>query len=97
MSLFTHISPGGVAGSDADRPANSFQIATSERERHQLKRAAQTGAIQRMDRGLYLVNPAAYGPYHELAAVAIRRPDVVICLASAAAFHGLTSSPPAAV
>ena len=37
------------------------------------------------------------GPHFELAAAAFRRPDAVICLTSALAFHGLTDQLPHAI
>ena len=99
-----------MASNDADSPPKqdrlpptvfagspSMQVATSESQRHRLKIAANAGRIQRLDRGLYLVNPLAYSQFHELAAVAIRQPEAVICLESAAVFHELTSAPPSAV
>lgn len=74
--------------------APAFAVARNEAERQRLKRAAQAGLCERADRGLYLVNPSAFSAYHELAAIAVRKPNAIICLESAAIFHGLTSTQP---
>lgn len=74
--------------------APAFAVARNEAERQRLKRAAQAGLCERADRGLYLINPDRYSAFHEFAAIAVRRPETVICLESAAAFHDLTTAPP---
>lgn len=81
-----------IAKKRSDQP--SFVVPRTEAERHALKRAVIAGECERADRGLYLVNPSAFSAYHELAAIAVRKPNAVICLESAAIFHGLTSTPP---
>jgi len=79
----------------ANRTGNpAFVVPQNELERHALKRAAAAGKCERADRGLYLVNPALFSSSHELAAIAVRKPNAIICLESAAIFHGLTSAPP---
>lgn len=81
-----------------NRPdAPAFAVARTEGERQRLKRAAQAGQCVRADRGLYLINANRYSAFHEFAAIAARRPETVICLESAAAFHGLTTAPPSPI
>lgn len=77
--------------------APAFAVARTEAERQRLKRAAQAGLCERADRGLYLINAKRHSAFHELAAIAARRPETVICLESAAAFHGLTTAPPSPI
>ncbi len=72
----------------------AFVVPRTEAERHALKRAAIAGECERADRGLYLVNTGTYSAFHEFAAIAVRKPNAIMCLESAAVFHGLTSSPP---
>ncbi len=81
-----------------NRPdAPAFAVARTEAERQRLKRAAQAGHCERADRGLYLINANRYSTFHEFAAIAARRSETVICLESAAAFHGLTTAPPSPI
>jgi len=72
----------------------AFVVPRTEAERHALKRAASAGECERADRGLYLVNSTTFSAFHEFAAIAVRKPNAIICLESAAVFHGLTSTPP---
>ena len=74
-----------------------FVSAERQGDRTALSRMARSGAVIRLDRGFYQVADAPTGPHFELAAAAFRRPDAVICLTSALAFHGLTDQLPHAI
>ena len=56
-----------------------------------LRRLVQRGQVQRMGRGLYRLPDAPLTEHHSLAEVNKRVPQRAICLASALAFHGLTT------
>jgi predicted transcriptional regulator of viral defense system len=66
-------------------------------DREYLNRLVACGAIQKLDRGLYLHAPANITEGHEFAAVAVRLPVAVIGLTSALAYHQLTTHLPQAV
>jgi predicted transcriptional regulator of viral defense system len=72
----------------------SLAVAHNEADRQRYHRMFKQGLIERPDRGLYLVNPSRWSPDHELAAVAVRKPEAVICCHSAAHFHHLTTYVP---
>jgi len=55
-----------------------------------LSRMAASGKIVRMGRGVYRSADGAYDPREVWAAIAKRVPEAVICLHSAASFHGMT-------
>jgi predicted transcriptional regulator of viral defense system len=55
------------------------------------------GQVIRLARGLYRIADAEEFSEPDFAIVAIKRPEAVICLVSALAFHGLTTQIPRAV
>ena len=61
-----------------------------------LYRAARSGRLERIARGLYLPTDAPAADWDWLEAAA-RRPDATICLTSALAYHDLTDAIPAAL
>jgi len=60
-----------------------------------LYRAANSGDLQRIARGIYLPSDAPSADW-DLIEAATRRPDATLCLASALAHHDLTDEIPAA-
>lgn len=63
-----------------------------------IKTLADDGLIERLPMGLYTVVSDTRDTTHEsFAALSIRRPDIVICFDSAAAYHGLTVENPSEV
>jgi predicted transcriptional regulator of viral defense system len=59
--------------------------------REYLRRLEEAGAVERVDRGLYVLTDAPLTEYHQLVEAARRVPHGVICLRSALAFHQLTT------
>lgn len=59
-----------------------------------LRRLVQRGEVERLGRGLYRLPDAPLTEHHSLAEVNKRVPRGVVCLASALAFHGLTTQMP---
>lgn len=62
--------------------------------REYLKRLQQNGVIEQIGRGLYSLPDSLDTEYANLAELAVRVPNAVICLLSALSFHGLTTQLP---
>lgn len=59
-----------------------------------LRRMSASGTITRIGRGLYVLNSAVITPAHSLVIMAKWKPDGVICLLSALAFHQIGTQLP---
>lgn len=57
----------------------------------------ETGELTRLARGLYRLADAQEFSNPDLAVVAVKAPDAVVCLISALSFHGITTQVPRAV
>jgi predicted transcriptional regulator of viral defense system len=57
----------------------------------------ETGQLTRLARGLYRLAGAQEFSNPDLAVVAVKAPDAVVCLISALSFHGITTQVPRAV
>jgi predicted transcriptional regulator of viral defense system len=62
--------------------------------RDTLRKMVASGDLQKISRGLYQMVEAAPLPYPDLAVVAAKVPEGVICLISALSFHNLTTQIP---
>src|SRR5690606_13127633 len=62
--------------------------------RRYLSRLAERGELQRVARGLYALPDREVSEHHDLAVVAKRVPQGVVCLLSALRFHDLTTQAP---
>lgn len=62
-----------------------------------LYKLIKDGQLTRLARGLYRLTSAGEFSYPDLAVVAAKAPDGVLCLVSALAFHGITTQIPRAV
>jgi len=62
-----------------------------------LYKLVQDGHVTRLARGLYRLSSAREFSNPDLAVVAAKAPDAVVCLISALAFHGITTQVPRAV
>src|SRR5229473_5414178 len=62
-----------------------------------LYRLVAEGGLTRLARGLYRLSSAREFSNPDLAVVAAKAPDAVVCLISAVAFHGITTQIPRAV
>ncbi len=62
--------------------------------REYLSRLYRTGAVRRVERGLYTLPNAFVSEHYSLAEVSKRIPHGVICLLSALRFHSLTTQAP---
>ena len=65
--------------------------------RHALRTLCDSGIVQRVGRGLYVLANAPITQHHSLAEASKRVPKGVICLLSALSFHGLTTQNPSQV
>lgn len=74
--------------------ARSRDLEQAGVSRTQIRRLVQQGRIERVGRGLYKRPGAPVSEHENLAEVARRVPDGVICLLSALRFHGLTTQNP---
>ena len=62
--------------------------------RSRIRRAVIEGTLQRISRGVYTRTDQSPGDHWSLREVAVRSPNVVFCLLSALAFHGITTQQP---
>ena len=69
-------------------------VRTGDAPRRTLRRWEQEGRILRVRRGLFRRADTPRSEHHDLAVVALAVPEGVVCLLSAAAFHGLTTVNP---
>lgn len=74
--------------------ARSRDLERTGLSRTQIRRLVQEGRIERLTRGLYRRPGAPISEHLNLAEVARRVPDGVVCLLSALRFHGLTTQNP---
>ena len=59
-----------------------------------LQRLVESGELERVGRGLYMIPDASITEHHTFAEAARRVPHGVVCLLSALRFHGLTTQAP---
>jgi predicted transcriptional regulator of viral defense system len=93
-----------VAGSPLERARKAFEksggtmrMTTAIKvgiHRDTLRRMLERGDIQRVSRGLYQLAGAVPSTHPDLAIVAAKVPDAVVCLISALSFHELTTQIP---
>lgn len=69
-------------------------LVASGLSRQRIKNLTDAGKLQHIGRGLYSLPEATVTENHDLAQVAARVPQGVICLSSALQFHGLTTVSP---
>jgi predicted transcriptional regulator of viral defense system len=81
----------------ATQPTRLRDLEAQGLSRMKVKRMLQRGELIALGRGLYAAHGFDPSPHHALAVVAARVPHAVVCLTSALAFHGLTTSQPADV
>jgi predicted transcriptional regulator of viral defense system len=74
--------------------ARSQDLERAGISRTQLRRLRERGVVERVSHGLYCLPGAVLTERHQLAEVARRVPDGVVCLLSALRFHGLTTQSP---
>lgn len=98
MTIITHmktkkrkkiVSPNGNTGLISHR-----DLVRQGLHPQQIKRMYQKGILKKITRGLYSTTEATTGEYHDVAVVASRIPQGVICLISALQVHGLTTQIP---
>lgn len=76
----------------AGRPLKASELAALGLNRMAVKRLADSGVIERSGYGVYALPEPAANPYAAWAAVSLRIPKAVVCMESAAAYHGLTQN-----
>lgn len=74
-----------------------FRVRSSPLHRVGIRKLAREGRLLELGRGLYRVADAPLEAHEDLALVALRKPDAVVCLLSALRFHELTTESPGAV
>jgi predicted transcriptional regulator of viral defense system len=72
----------------------SRALVKSGLSRQRIKELTDTGRLKHLGRGLYSLPDSEVTENHELAQIAARVPQGVICLTSALQFHGLTTESP---
>ena len=74
-----------------------FRARSSPLHRVGIRKLAREGRLIELGRGLYRVADAPIESHEDLALLALRKPDAVVCLLSALRFHELTTESPGAV
>lgn len=74
-----------------------FRVRSSPEHRADIRKQAREGQIVQMGRGVYRVADAPLESHEDLALVALRKPEAVVCLLSALRFHELTTESPGSV
>ena len=74
-----------------------FRVRSAPEPRAGIRKLAREGRLVQMARGVYRIADAPLESHEDLALVALRKPDAVICLLSALRFHELTTESPGSV
>lgn len=74
-----------------------FRVRSASEPRAGIRRLAREGRLLQVARGVYRVADAPLESHEDLALVALRKPDAVICLLSALRFHEITTESPGSV
>lgn len=74
-----------------------FRVRSSPLRRVGIRKLAREGRLIEMGRGVYRVANAPLESHEDLALLALRKPDAVVCLLSALRFHELTTESPGVV
>lgn len=69
-------------------------LVESGMSRQRIKELADAGKLRRLGRGLYSLPDSPVTENHDLAQIAARIPQGIVCLSSALQFHGLTTASP---
>lgn len=80
-----------VQGKTLLRPSDAV---AHGRSRLYLAQLARKGLVQKVSRGLYALPQRKASEFASLAEIASKHPQVLVCLLSALAFHGLTTQAP---
>jgi predicted transcriptional regulator of viral defense system len=84
----------GVVGELPGGVLRASTLVASGLSRQRIKDLTDTGKLLHLGRGLYSLPGSPITEHHDLAQVAARVPQGVICLSSALQFHGLTTVSP---
>lgn len=74
-----------------------FRVRSSPLHRVGIRKLAREGRLIEMGRGIYRLADAPLESHEDLALLALRKPEAVVCLLSALRFHELTTESPGAV
>ena len=74
-----------------------FRVRAAPEHRARVRKLAREGQLVQMGRGVYRVADAPLESHEDLALVALRKPEAVVCLLSALRFHELTTESPGSV
>ena len=74
-----------------------FRVRAAPQQRARVRKLAREGQLVQMGRGIYRVADAPLESHEDLALVALRKPEAVVCLLSALRFHELTIESPGSV
>src|SRR5476649_554127 len=81
----------------ADMTGALLRVRSSPIHRVGIRQLARKGDLVQLGRGIYRVAKAPLESHEDLALVALRKPEAVVCLLSALRFHELTSESPGSV
>lgn len=79
------------------KPGALFRVRSSPLHRVRIRKLARQGDLIQIGRGVYRRAEAPLESHEDLALVALRKPEAVICLLSALRFHELTTESPGSV
>ena len=81
----------------AKKPGALLRARSATLSRASIRKLAREGNLIQLGRGIYRVADAPLESHEDLALVALRKDDAVICLLSALRFHELTTESPGSV
>lgn len=81
----------------AKKPGALLRARSATLNRARIRKLAREGNLIQLGRGIYRVADAPLESHEDLALVALRKEDAVICLLSALRFHELTTESPGSV
>ena len=79
------------------KPGAIIRVRSASMNRVGIRKLAREGNLVQLGRGIYRVADAPLESHEDLALVAARKPNAVICLLSALRFHELTTESPGSV
>ncbi len=91
------VKPGQKAKRKVTKTGALFRVRSAPTHRVGIRKLAREGHLIQMGRGVYRVAAAPLESHEDLALVALRKPEAVVCLLSALRFHELTTESPGAV
>lgn len=92
-----HVKTNGPGKTPPAKTGAILRVRSASMHRVGIRKLAREGRLVQLGRGIYRVADAPLESHEDLALVAARKADAVICLLSALRFHDLTTESPGSV